>query len=167
VPNSSIELPSKSVENDFCADYSCPSLSFASVYCLNSCSALSLIVSFSSFTLMNSGSPSNAFSLSLVSREWQSRHNGMYISAPPIKALQVFGAVLNVNEAFSLHSLQIADSFLTFSQRGINSVIFFQGPLKKVPCNDEMITIFWELAAFSANYTISVKNYPSSMPITS
>jgi hypothetical protein len=72
--------------------------------------------------------------------------------------LQFLSAVLNVKDAFTLHSLHIADSFLTFSQRGISSVMFCHFPRKNVPCSDDIITIFCKLAAFSANGAISLKN---------
>jgi hypothetical protein len=82
----------------------------------------------------------------------------MYISAPPIKFVQFRSAVLKVKDALDLQSLQMAESFLTLSQSGINSVMFFHGKRKKVPYKDETITIFLLLAALSANLTISVKN---------
>jgi hypothetical protein len=82
----------------------------------------------------------------------------MYISAPPIKFWQFRSAVLKVKDALDLQSLQMAESFLTLSQSGINSVMFFHGKRKKVPYKDETITIFLLLAALSANLTISVKN---------
>jgi hypothetical protein len=66
----------------------------------------------------------------------------MYISAPPIKVLQSPLAVLKVKEASRLHNLQIADSFLTLSHKGMSSVMFFHGYLKNVPYNDEITTIF-------------------------
>lgn len=72
-----------------------------------------------------------------------------------------------MNEAFSLHSLQIADNLVTDSQRGISCVMLAQESLKKVPWSELIITTLRLLAAVSANSTISVKNYPSSTPITS
>jgi hypothetical protein len=75
----------------------------------------------------------------------------MYISAPPIRLWQLRSAVLKVKDALDLQSLQMADSFFTLSQSGINSVMFFHGKRKNVPCKDETITIFLLLAAVSAN----------------
>ena len=89
------------------------------------------------------------------------------MSAPPISVAQSLGAVLNVKLAFYLQSLQIALSFLIFSHLGIRVTMFWKVPRKKVPWREAMITIFYSSAAISANSTMSVKNWPSSMPITS
>ena len=80
---------------------------------------------------------------------------------------QSFDAVLNVKLAFCLHSLQMAESFLIFSHFGMRLKILGNAPLRKVPWSDEMMTTLPELAACSENSTMSSKNYPSSMPITS
>ena len=116
-------------------------------------------VSFSRSTWMISGLPEKESPcLNLDSREWHYRQRGMYISAPPISVAQSFGAVLNVKLAFYLQSLQIALSFLIFSHLGINATMFWNVPRKKVPCKEAMITIFYSLAAISANSTMSMKN---------
>jgi hypothetical protein len=54
--------------------------------------------------------------------------------------------------------LQIADSFFTFSQRGINSSMLLQPFFSKVPLRADMMTIFPLLAASSEKWTISSKN---------
>jgi len=112
---------------------------------------------YSSSTLMMVGSPSN-LELSFNSRLWQSLHRGIYISAPPMSVLQFWSAVRNVKEALSLQSLQIAESLITDSHLGISSLILPQACLKNVPCSELITTIFWLLAAFSANSTMSAKN---------
>lgn len=89
--------------------------------------------SFSRLASISCGSPSNAFSDKRVSRLWQSRHKGIYMSEPPIRVWHSLEAVLNVNDAFCLHNLQIAESFLIFSHLGINWMILPKVPRKKVP----------------------------------
>ena len=77
------------------------------------------------------------------------------------------GAVLKVKLALYLHSLQTADSFLIFSHLGMSAIMFCHEPLRKVPLKDEIITILPLSANSSENSTISVKNCPSSIPMTS
>ena len=114
------------------------------------------------------GSPKKAFSLfKLLSRAWHSLQSGIYMSSPPISFFESLLAVLNVKLALSLQSLQMAVNFLIFSHLGKRAKMFGKVPLKKVPCRELMITIFPLLAAFSANSQMSVKNWPSSTPITS
>ena len=105
--------------------------------------------------------------LSWDSLAWHSLHKGMYMFSPPIIVWQSLEAVLKVKLAFCLHSLQMAVNFFIFSHLGINWRMHGKAPLKKVPCKEEMITTLPLLEAFSENSTISVKNWPSSMPITS
>jgi hypothetical protein len=50
------------------------------------------------------------------------------MSAPPIILTQFLSAVLKVKEAAVLQSLQIADNFVNFSHKGINSVIYAHFP---------------------------------------
>jgi len=63
--------------------------------------------------------------------------------------------------------LQIADNFLSFSQRGMSSRMFVHPFFCQVPFKADKITILPLLAAFSQKLTISSKNYPSSIPMTS
>ncbi len=61
----------------------------------------------------------------------------------------------------------MADNFLTFSQRGMSSKIWFQPFLSNVLFKAEIKIIFPILEAFSEKETKSSKNWPSSIPITS
>lgn len=66
-----------------------------------------------------------------------------------------------------MQPLQMADSVLIFSALGMSSRMVLNGSRKQVPESADVITILPLLAAFSQNSTISLKNCPSSMPITS
>ena len=91
----------------------------------------------------------------------------MYISAPPIISLLRPEHVLKVKLALHWQIWQIADSFFTFSHKGIISSILLQPFFSKVPLSADIITILPLLAASSEKVTISSKNCPSSIPITS
>ena len=114
------------------------------------------------------GSPTKALAeLSLVSRAWHSLHKGMYIFSPPIMFVFSLLAVRKVKLAFCLQSLQMAVSFLIFSHLGMRAMMLGKAPLRKVPYRLEITTTLPLLAAISENSTMSVKNWPSSIPITS
>ena len=118
--------------------------------------------------LVSSAFPVNTSpELSEVYIVWHSRQTGIYLSAPPIIHLSSLAAILKVKEALCLQILQIAASFLIFSHLGISSRTLEKAPLWKVPPRELTITILPWLAANSENSTISGKNCPSSMPMTS
>lgn len=75
--------------------------------------------------------------------------------------------VLNVKLALCLQFLQTAESFLTFSARGISYRMRSNPVLKQEPSNPDIITVLPSLAAFSLKVTTSLKNQPSSIPMTS
>ena len=87
----------------------------------------------------------------LLFSRWHSLQTGMYISAPPISTSCEPVQCLKVKWAAPLHTLQIADSFLTFSQSGIRLTICSKLVLKKVALSEDTITIFPLLAACSQN----------------
>lgn len=91
----------------------------------------------------------------------------MYISAPPIISFDRPEHVLKVKLALLEHIWQIADNFLTTSHSGIISSMLLHPFFSNVPLRADIMTILPLLAASSENYTISSKNCPSSMPITS
>ena len=73
----------------------------------------------------------------------------MYISAPPIISFVKPEQVLKVKLALDEQILQIADNFLTFSHKGINSSILLHPFFSKVPLRADIMTIFPLLAASS------------------
>ena len=91
----------------------------------------------------------------------------MYISDPPIISLFKPEHVLKEKLAADAQILQMAESFLTFSHNGINSRILLHPFFSNVPLSADIITIFPLLAASSEKATMSSKNYPSSIPMTS
>jgi len=123
--------------------------------------------------ISTSGLVSSAFPVKISSAykfvciKWHSRQTGIYLSAPPIMHLSSLAAILKVKEALCLQILHIAASFLIFSHLGISSRTLENAPRWKVPPSELTITILPLLAQSSANSTISGKNWPSSMPITS
>lgn len=82
-----------------------------------------------------------------------SRQRGIYMSAPPISSCEEPATVLKVKLAFAEQILQIAESFLTFSQSGMSLRMFAQPFFSYVPFSADIMTTFPAFAAVSENST--------------
>jgi hypothetical protein len=71
------------------------------------------------------------------------------MSAPPIISFNNPEHVLNVKLALLEHILQMAESFFTFSHKGINSRILLHPFFSKVPLRADIMTILPLFAASS------------------